>query len=101
MSKDTIETAQDTNFFFIRVKCRASVVKDVRNMSLALGIRTGSLLHAHCTCVAGIGGLCNHSSALMMEVASYSLFGYTTVPPEESPTSLRCKWIGQGVNDGH
>ena len=99
ISKDTIQTATDDNFFYVRASCCASTKKDVRHMSLCLHKKNGSVQHAFCDCPAGTGGLDNHSTALMLEVAMFSLNNLEVVPAEESPTSLRCKWIGPKRNE--
>ena len=99
ISSNTVETATDDNFFYVKANCAASMTKDVYTMSLALNLQSGNIEYAHCTCKAGLGGLDNHSMSLMMEIATYSLEGLTEVPVEASPTSLRCKWIGSKPND--
>ena len=92
ISADSIYTRKDDKYFYIRAHCRASKEKKIHDISLALHLETGCIMYAMCTCVAGKGGLDNHTGALLQEVAAYSLEALPVVPDEVSRTSITCSW---------
>ncbi len=48
----------------------------------------GTILCAHCTCMAGLGEACSHISALL-----FAAEAYTKLAQETSCTSESCKWL--------
>jgi hypothetical protein len=89
---DSIETVCESDMFLIRGKCHASKKQHQHEISVGLDKATGKVIHAYCTCKAGSGGLDSHTTALMKEIAMYSLQELDRVPAELAVTSKLCTW---------
>ena len=72
--------------------CKASMKNEYRQVKLNLSMDTGNVLHATCSCPAGLSGYCNHVMALLIELADYSLNQLNEVLDAISYTSKLCHW---------
>ena len=50
--------------------------------------RNGTILYAHCTCMAGLGEACSHIAALLFAIKAHTKF-----KKDASCTSRPCKWL--------
>ena len=57
-----------------------------------LDAKQGEVYKATCSCPAGKSGYCNHVTALLYEIAEYSLNQLTEIPREKACTSVLRKW---------
>ena len=73
--KDT-ETNEDEHCFDFKSICYHSYKKHEapHMIEVALCIKSGNVMDATCTCVAGKVDYCNHTLALMLKMCKYSLF---------------------------
>jgi len=53
--------------------------------------KTGTVKCAHCTCMAGLGQVCNHVAAVLFKIEAAVKLGFTVC----SPTIEACKWNSQ------
>ncbi|XP_077532449.1 uncharacterized protein LOC144144813 [Haemaphysalis longicornis] len=51
--------------------------------------KDGTVINAHCTCMAGLGEACSHVSALLFRVEAEVKHGLN----DPSSTSVECRWI--------
>ena len=87
ITSDSIFTRSDEHFFYCRALCLASMKNCSRKLSVALRLLDSTIAHAYCDCPAGLGGVCNHMHALLLELAGYHLHGIKVVPEEVACTS--------------
>ena len=92
LSSDSIYTAFNLLYFYVKARCKASMKKELRNVRIQLYKRTGEVYKATCSCPAGKSGYCNHVIALLYEIAEHSLNQLTEVPQEKACTSVLRKW---------
>ena len=88
LSSDSVYTAFNLLYFYVKARCKASMKKELRNVRIQLCKRTGEVYKATCSCPAGKSGYCNHVMALLYETAKYSLNQLTEVPQEKACTSV-------------
>ena len=74
---EQIESAHDQRYFYFAAKCCHSFRKNdpPHQLKLALGVLSGAVQSAQCSCVAGKSGYCNHLLALMFKLCKFSLYG--------------------------
>ena len=78
---------------FIKAKCFPSQRKNEKaHQCWCVLSRSGTVLHAYCTCVAGASGFCNHVCALLYQTSHFSKRGMEKVPPDGSKTSVPQTW---------
>jgi len=87
-----IFTKVNKNTITIKGKCKASMKKEFRNMYVIIDKKSSKVIKGHCTCPAGKSGYCNHTMALLFELADYSLQQLKVVPQEVSCTSKKRAW---------
>jgi len=92
VSADNILTKNSNETFMIKGKCRASMKKEIRSMSVSLNKENSNVVSVSCTCPAGKSGYCNHVMALLFEIAEYSLKQLQSVPEEFACTSQSRRW---------
>ena len=92
ITADSIFTAVLPQKFLVKGTCKASMKNECRQVKLNLSMDTGNVLHATCSCPAGLSGYCNHVMALLIELADYSLNQLNEVPDEISCTSKLRQW---------
>ena len=80
LSSDSVYTAFNLLYFYVKARCKASMKKELRNVRIQLCKRAGEVYKATCSCPAGKSGYCNHVMALLYEIAEYSLNHLTEVP---------------------
>ena len=84
---------------FIKAKCFPSQRKTEKaHQRWCVLSRSGTVLHAYCTCVAGASGFCNHVCALLYQTSHFSKRGMEKVPPDGSKTSVPQTWDKPGVH---
>ena len=105
ISADSIYTATDENYFYVKCNCKASMIKEYKQVKISLDKSTsydtewGIVYHATCTCRAGLGSNCNHVMALLLELAEYSQNQLQEVPKEIACTSKLRQWGVPGRGD--
>ena len=92
ISAGDVYTKSNKNTITIKGKCKASMKRDIRSMNVVLDKQSAKVIKGHCTCPAGKSGYCNHTMALLFELADYSLQGLQVVPTEISCTSKKRQW---------
>ena len=95
----TLMICSSSEFVKIKCKCRASMKQLFRNVSVTLDRHSGAVCKAFCDCAAGRSGYCNHVMALLLQLASFSLTGITTVPDKVACTSMARQWGIPGEKD--
>lgn len=87
-----VETG-DSRFGLVRAACSPSMKSGVYVVSAWFERVTGSIVGAHCECVAGLSKTCQHVAGLLFAVVEAGSEG----PGEQaSCTDLPCKWIVSG-----
>ena len=97
ISADSIYTYIDSDFFYFKCKCKASMKKEYRRVYIQLNRSSTKVESGHCSCPAGLSGYCNHVMALLLEIADYSLNELKRVPEEIACTSRLRQWGIPGV----
>ena len=92
LSSDEIFTLITKSTIQVKGKCKASMKKDMRTMSVTVDKLSGKVIKGHCNCPAGQSGYCNHVMALLFELANYSLRQLKTIPEESACTSKQREW---------
>ena len=92
LTSGDIYTKANKNTITIKGKCKASMKKEFRNMNVIIDRKTSKVIKGHCTCPAGNSGYCNHTMALLFELADYSLQQLKVIPQEVSCTSKKRVW---------
>ena len=69
LSSDSIYTAFNLLYFYVKARCKASMKKELRNVRIQLCKRTGEVYKATCSCPAGKSDYCNHVMTLLYEIA--------------------------------
>ena len=80
LSSDSVYTAFNLLYFYVKARCKASVKKEFRNILIQLCKRTGEMYKATCLCPAGKDGYCKYVMALFYEIAEYSHNQFTEIP---------------------
>ena len=76
LSSDSIYTAFNLLYFYVKARCKASMKKELRSVRIQLCKRTGEVHKATCSCPAcpaGKSGCYYYVMALLYEIAEYSL----------------------------
>ena len=63
ISADSIFSASDDNYFYVKAICKASMKKSNRHVKVVLNKNTGIVVSATCSCPAGLSSYCNHVMA--------------------------------------
>ena len=80
LSSDSVYTAFNLLYFYVKPRCKASMKKELQNVRIQLCKRTDEVYKATCSYPARKSGCCNHVMALLCEIAKYSLSQLTEVP---------------------
>nr|XP_047142939.1 uncharacterized protein LOC124817168 [Hydra vulgaris] len=92
ISSDSIFTYSANNVFKTKGLCRASMKKDIWEVTVHISQNSSQVIYACCSCPAGMSGYCNHVMALLLELADYSTKFLKKVPTEISCTSKQRQW---------
>ena len=80
-------------YLIVTVKVRHSQTVSVPSISPRVAAeRNGTILCAHCTCMAGLGEVCSHISALL-----FAIEAHTKLKKDASCTSHPCKWLPPAI----
>lgn len=71
----------------------SQTVKKVHQPWTLVG-KDGTIISAHCTCMAGLGEACSHVSALLFRVEAEVKHGLN----DPSSTSMECRWISPSTS---
>lgn len=65
-----------------------------------LGIAAdGSIINAHCTCMAGLGEACSHIGAVMFYLQLTSEYTKRNLKGQDACTSMPCSWLPPSVKE--
>jgi hypothetical protein len=92
ISSDSIFTYSANNVFKTKGLCKASMKKDIWEVTVHISQNSSQVIYACCSCPAGMSGYCNHVMALLLELADYSTKLLKKVPTEISCTSKQRQW---------
>lgn len=83
--------SDSSHFCFLKTDCRPSERLNNPPHKLWLCIKTDSteMVSAHCTCMAGMSGTCNHVAAMLFRIEAAVRLGLTN----PSCTSKSCEWL--------
>ena len=95
LSSDSVYTAFHLLYFYVKVRCKEGMKKELRNVRIQLCKIIGEVYKATWLWPAGKSVYCNHVIALLYETAEYSLNHLTEVPQKKACISVLRKW-GQG-----
>ena len=70
LSSDSIYTAFNLLYFYVKARCKASMKKELRNVRIQLCKRTGEVYKATCSCPAGKSGYCSQVMHSFIELPS-------------------------------
>ncbi|KAG0442882.1 hypothetical protein HPB47_015520 [Ixodes persulcatus] len=82
-------TIESTVVVLVTGEVEASQTLGRYHQPWAVTKKEGTVLSAHCTCMAGLGEACSHVAALLFRVEVDVKFGMT----DPSSTSVECRWI--------
>ena len=90
-------TGSDSNSIVVRAKVRHSQTVTAQPAQPWVAAETnGTIVAAHCTCMAGLGEVCSHVSALLFTVEAHTKF-----TRETSCTSEPCQWLPPSMKKVH
>ena len=89
---NTMFLCSTDDYVRIKCKCQASMKNVLRDIVVTIDRQTSEVIKGQCTCPAGQSGYCNHVMALLLQLASFSLLGITTIPGEVACTSMARQW---------
>ena len=82
-------------YLIVTAKVRHSQTVSVSSISPWVAAeRNGTILCAHCTCMAGLGEVCSHISALL-----FAIEAHTKLKKDASCTSHPCKWLSPAIKN--
>ena len=88
--------SDESKFCFLKTTCRPSQrISDVpHRLWVCLSKTSGSIMKAHCSCMAGISQTCNHVAAALFRIESAVRLGLNS----PSCTSKPCSWLPSSKN---
>ncbi|XP_043204917.1 uncharacterized protein LOC122372108 [Amphibalanus amphitrite] len=81
----------DTSGVFVKAEVQASQTASKSYNAWVLCHPNGSVMSAHCQCMAGLGEVCSHVAGVLYKIQAAVLHGLT----ENAPTSKACQWNHQ------
>ena len=88
-SISVIKSDGKSNCFIFTASVKHSQSLSATPLKLWIAIKSdGTILCAHCTCMAGLGEVCSHVAAVL-----FAAYENTKVKEQHSSTSLPCSWL--------
>ena len=92
LSADGVFAGNTERIFYVKGKCKASIKRQIRSMEVDINKVNFGITFTKCSCLADESGYCNHITALLFEIADYSLYQLISITEEKACTSMARKW---------